>query len=380
MEERLIPFDRRTQRKHIFALRTRRQFLRQAIPLALFAAPAVCWLARYAETLLSSIVAKKAQTLRELAQERGIYIGTAAKVLQLQNEAQYRDTLSKEFDIITPELAMKFDAIHPQRYVYDFRAANTLVAFARKHAMQIRGHTLVWHKALPDWLTQGNFSNWELDDILQKHVETVIKQYRGQVQIWDVVNEAIGDNGQLRDTLWSQTLRPDYIDRAFHLAHEADPQARLFYNDYGGEGRGYKSDKIYELVRGLLKRNVPIHGVGLQMHVSLKHSPRIQDVISNMQRLTDLGLEVQVTEMDVAFLDDPRETAEKLVQQARIYHNTLSACLSVPNVTAFVMWGFSDRYYWIDQEKSADAPLIFNEFYQPKPAYYALKEAFLKSH
>ena len=246
--------------------------------------------------------------------------------------------------------------------------------------MQIRGHTLVWHKALPDWLTQGNFSNWELDDILQKHVETVIKQYRGQVQIWDVVNEAIGDNGQLRDTLWSQTLRPDYIDRAFHLAHEADPQACLFYNDYGGEGRGYKSDKIYELVRGLLKRNVPIHGVGLQMHVSLKHSPRIQDVISNMQRLTDLGLEVQVTEMDVAFLDDPRETAEKLVQQARIYHNTLSACLSVPNVTAFVMWGFSDRYYWIDQEKSADAPLIFNEFYQPKPAYYALKEAFLKSH
>ena len=198
MEERLIPFDRRTQRKHIFALRTRRQFLRQAIPLALFAAPAVCWLARYAETLLSSIVAKKAQTLRELAQERGIYIGTAAKVLQLQNEAQYRDTLSKEFDIITPELAMKFDAIHPQRYVYDFRAANTLVAFARKHAMQIRGHTLVWHKALPDWLTQGNFSNWELDDILQKHVETVIKQYRGQVQIWGITGNSETHSGPKR--------------------------------------------------------------------------------------------------------------------------------------------------------------------------------------
>jgi endo-1,4-beta-xylanase len=195
-----------------------------------------------------------------------------------------------------------------------------------------------------------------------------------------VVNEAMGDDGQLRDTFWSRRLGPDYIDQAFHLAHAADPQARLFYNDYGGEGRGYKSDKIYELVRRLLERRVPIHGVGLQMHVSLKKSPPIQDVISNLRRLTDLGLEVQVTEMDVAFLDDPRGTEEKLVQQARIYHDTLSACLSVPNVTAFVMWGFSDRYYWIDQEKSADAPLILNEFYQPKPAYYALKDALLESH
>jgi endo-1,4-beta-xylanase len=281
--------------------------------------------------------------------------------------------------MITPELVMKFDAIHPARDSYDFRAADTLVNYAAKNAMQVRGHTLAWHQALPAWLKTGTFSQQELQDIFNKHIQTVVTRYRGQIQQWDVVNEAIGDDGRLRDTFWLQKLGPGYIDQAFKLAHDANPQARLFYNDYGGEGRGYKSDQIYAMVQDMLKRNIPIHGVGLQMHVSLKYPPVLQDVICNMQRLTALGLEVQITEMDVALLDDPRGTDEKFQQQAHIYYNMLSACLSVPNVTAFVMWGFTDRYYWINQGTGLDAPLIFDESYQPKPAYYALRDLLMKS-
>lgn len=363
---------------------TRRQFLNRALRLTLYSVPAT-WLASCntsAPLPYKSVASHEIQevpTLRELAHARNIFIGTAVKVPQLQSERLYSQTLSREFDMVTPELVMKFDAIHPARDSYDFRAADTLVNYAAKNAMQVRGHTLAWHQALPAWLTTGTFSQQELQDIFNKHIQTVVTRYRGQIQQWDVVNEAIGDDGQLRDAFWLQKLGPGYIDQAFKLAHDANPQARLFYNDYGGEGRGYKSDQIYAMVQDMLKRNIPIHGVGLQMHVSLKYPPVLQDVIFNMQRLTALGLEVQITEMDVALLDDPRGTDEKFQQQAHIYYNMLSACLSVPNVTAFVMWGFTDRYYWINQGKGLDAPLIFDESYQPKPAYYALRDLLMKS-
>src|SRR5205085_2625309 len=123
--------------------------------------------------------------------------------------------------------------------------------------------------------------------------------YRGRVNIWDVVNEALNDDGTLRNSLWLQVIGPDYIDWAFRWAHEANPQAQLYYNDYGGEGLGPKSDAIYNLVKGLLRRGVPINGVGLQMHVSIDDYPKPQDVLANMQRLAALGLKVQITEMDV---------------------------------------------------------------------------------
>lgn len=279
--------------------------------------------------------------------------------------------------MVTPEVSLKFSETEPQRDVYTFAKADSIVAFAQAHQMQVRGHNLVWYTDLPAWLTNGNFTRDELIAILRNHIMTEVTRYRGQVSIWDVVNEAIGDDGTMRDSIWLRGIGADYIDMAFQWAHQADPQARLFYNDYGGEGLGRKSDAIYALVKGLLARGVPLDGVGLQMHISLDRSPNPQDVLANMQRLTALGLEVQITEMDVKTQDDARPMQAKMTVEAQLYSEMLQTCLSVTRCTAFVMWGFTDAHTWIPAYTGhPDYPLIFDASYHPKPAYYTLMQVF----
>ena len=312
-------------------------------------------------------------TLRSLAQAHNFYIGTTVSVGALQKEQQYRDLLATEFNMVTPEVSMKFDATEPERGHYNFTEGDTLVAFAQAHNMQVRGHNLVWYMALPSWLTTGHFTRDELMSILHTHILAEVSHYRGVVNIWDVVNEAINNDGSFRDSIWSRGIGPDYLDLAFRWAHEANPQARLFYNDYGGEGLGQKSNAIYDLVAGMIKRGVPINGVGLQMHVSVDRYPPPQDVLANMRRLAALGLEVQITEMDVKIQDDPRPMQVRLAAEAQIYRDLLSTCLAVEQCTAFVMWGFTDRHSWIPAATGhPDAPLIFDASYRPKPAFFAL--------
>jgi endo-1,4-beta-xylanase len=311
-------------------------------------------------------------TLRSLAQARGIAIGTAVNTQALQSDSQYRDILSQQFNTITPENAMKIMAIQPERDLYSFKDGDAVVAFAKENTMQVRGHVLAWgaHSTIPLWLTNGKFSRSTLMAILRDYIHTVVSHYRGQVNTWDVASEALD-----ADNFWMDKIGPDYIDWAFRWAHEADPQARLFYNDYESEELSKKSsDQIYNLVKGLLQRGVPIDGVGLEMHLSLgKQLPMPQEVLTNMKSLADLGLEVQITEMDVQIHGASGTMQEKLAQQASAYRDILGACLSVTKCTAFVMWGFSDRYSWIPSFTGhPDAPLIFDESYHPKPAYCAL--------
>jgi endo-1,4-beta-xylanase len=297
----------------------------------------------------------------------------------LQDEGQYRDLLAREFNMVTPEVSMKFDATEPQRNAYTFEEGDVLTAFAKMHNMQVRGHNLVWYMALPPWLIAGNFSRDEIMAILSKHILTEVSHYRGQVNIWDVVNEAINNDGSLRDSIWLRGIGPDYLDLAFRWAHEANPEARLFYNDYSGEGLGQKSNAIYNLVKGMIRRGVPISGVGLEMHVSLDAYPHPSDVLANMKRLAALGLEVQITEMDVRIQGDTRPMQTRLDAEAQIYHDMLGVCLAVKQCTAFVMWGFTDRHSWIpDATGHPDAPLIFDGAYRPKPAFYALVDVLNK--
>ena len=317
-------------------------------------------------------------TLRSLAQARHFYVGTTVNVDALSNEPVYSATLAREFNMVTPEVSMKFSETEPQPDVYTFAQADSIVAFAQAHQMQVRGHNLVWYTDLPAWLTGGTFTRDQLITILRDHIMTEVTRYRGQVNIWDVVNEALDDNGGLRDSIWLRGIGPQYIDMAFRWAHQANPQARLFYNDYGGEGAGRKSDAIYALVKGMLQRGVPIDGVGLQMHISLDRYPTPQDVLANMQRLTALGLEVQITEMDVKTQDDARPMAAKMAAEAQLYGEMLRTCLSVTRCTAFVMWGFTDAHSWIPAATGhPDYPLIFDAQYRPKPAYFALQQTLL---
>jgi endo-1,4-beta-xylanase len=315
-------------------------------------------------------------SLRSLAQARGIGIGAAVGPQFLREEPAYAETLGREFSMLTPENAMKFGLVHPEPDRYDFTDADYIVGFAEAHGMQVRGHTLVWHFQLPTWLTEGTWTRDELITILREHITTVVGHYRGRVAAWDVVNEAVGDDGPLRDTIWLRGIGPEYIDMAFRWAHEADPDALLFYNDYAGEGLGAKSDAIYALVQGLLERGVPIDGVGFQMHVSLRWSPQPQDVAANMERLGALGLQVHITEMDVAIQGAPGTVEERLAAQANIYRDMMDVCLGSSACKAFVTWGFTDRHSWIPLfTGNADAPLLFDESYRPKPAYYAIMDA-----
>lgn len=310
-------------------------------------------------------------SLRSLAQARGVLVGAAVAVEPLLGEPLYAETLAREFSVLTPENAMKFEPVHPGPDRYDFSAADAIVNFAEEHGSQVRGHTLVWHSQLPGWLTEGNWTRDELIQILQDHITTVVGRYRGRVAAWDVVNEAVADDGALRETIWLRGIGPEYLDLAFQWAHEADPDALLFYNDYGGEGLGRKSDAIYALVRDLQQRGVPIHGVGLQMHVGLNQFPAPQDVAANVDRLSTLGLQVHITELDVR-VEDPA-TEEALAEQARVYRDMLDVCLSAQNCKAFVLWGFTDRHSWIPYFFAGyDAALIFDQSYRPKPAYDAL--------
>lgn len=336
---------------------------------------ALMLLALVTTVTLSLASSTQPSSLRSIAQHRGISIGAAVDVSPLRNELTYKQVLASEFNTMTPENAMKFQPLQPARNTYHFTNADIIVAFAKANQMQVRGHTLVWHNQLPKWLTEGKFSREELLSILRDHIQTVVSHYRGQLLSWDVVNEAIAGDGSLRETIWLRGIGPEYIEMAFRWAHEVDPQVRLFYNDYGGEGLGKKSDAIFALVRDLRQRGVPIQGVGLQMHVSTVSAPKPEDVAANIQRLHSLGLEVHITEMDVKIQNGTGTLAEKFAVQARIYRDMLRVCLSASNCRAFVMWGFTDSHSWIPWvTKKPDAPLIFDKLYHPKPAYNALRE------
>ena len=300
-------------------------------------------------------------------------MGSAVSIRALNQDSLYRYKLSREFNLVTAENEMKFKHLNPEPHRFDFTETDCLLAFATAHQMKIRGHTLVWHNALPDWLIEGNWKRDELIAILRKYIKTVVRRYQGQIMVWDVVNEAIADDGTLRNSFWLEGIGPEYIEMAFRWAHEADPEAILIYNDFGGEGLNQKSDAIYQLAKSLLEKNVPIHGIGLQMHVRVDSPPSPQEVAKNMSRLADLGLEVQITEMDVRIRQP--FTAKDYEKQAQIYRSMLRTCLLAKNCNTFVTWGFSDRYSWIPSHfENWGVALLFDRTYQAKPAYYELLE------
>lgn len=306
-----------------------------------------------------------------------IWIGTAVLADPLQTDPRYAEVLAREFDMVTPEIAMKFEVLQPSRGEFDFRDADAIVQFAEQHQMRIRGHVLVWHEQLPAWLREGQFTREELISILHNHITTVVERYRGRVYAWDVVNEAIdpAKPNNLRDTLWLRGIGPEYIPLAFEWAHAADPDALLYYNDYGAEQPGPKFQAVQALIEELHTDGVPLHGVGLQTHVRVIDAPTQPEVETVLRHWQQLGLRADITEMDVQIQDGSGTYAEVLAQQAAVYRQVAQACRDVPMCQGFTTWGFTDRYTWIPQfTGNNDEPLLFDAEYQPKPAYSAVAD------
>ncbi|MDW8034205.1 MAG: endo-1,4-beta-xylanase [Nitrososphaerota archaeon] len=314
---------------------------------------------------------KKEPSLKSFAESCGIKIGTCVSYSPLKFDQNYTSILIREFNVITPENELKFEYVHPFRYTYNFRLADTIISFAEEHGIKVRGHCLVWHQQLPNWILRGDFTREELMEILRDHIYTVVRRYKGKIYAWDVVNEAIADDGSLRRSIWLEKIGPEYIELAFKWAHEADPDALLFYNDYGIEEINKKSNAVYELVKELRRKGVPIHGVGLQAHLVLDRPPDPESVARNIKRFEELGLIVEITEMDVRIREPV--SSEELSRQAEIYSDILKVYLSSSNPQAFIMWGFVDKYSWIQYTfPGYGAALIFDDYYKPKPAYYSL--------
>ena len=248
------------------------------------------------------------------------------------------------------------------------------MAFAEARSLPVKGHALVWHGDSPAWLEA--LPPAEARTALREHIRDTVTRYRGRIVAWDVVNEAIAENGGgLRDTVYLRKLGPGYIADAFRWAREADPGALLIYNDYGGEGLNRKSDDVYELVRDLMRQGVPIGGVGLQMHLDAASLPPAADVARNLRRLAELGLAVNVSEMDVRVARLTGDAPAKLAAQGRVYRDFVAACVAEPRCHAVTFWGFTDRHSWIDSFFGADDPLLFDEGYRAKPAYHGVMDA-----
>jgi endo-1,4-beta-xylanase len=311
-------------------------------------------------------------TLRQAAEPRGLLVGAAAFPEGLEDE-WYAHTLASQFNLLAPENAMKWEPIHPQPERWNFAPADRLVDFATRHRMQVFGHVLVWHQQLPGYVQ--DLAAYDLRRAMREHIRTLVGHYKGRVRGWDVVNEAVDDACGLRRTIFLDKLGEDYIARAFWTAHEADPDALLFYNDYGCDGLGPKSDRQFALLSTLRSQGVPVHGVGLQMHISARLKPRPEDVAANVRRLTDLGLRVHISEMDVRIRDLPGCWPHRLQVQAQTYGQILAACLREPGFDGIKFWGFTDRHSWIHQHFGADGPLLFDFDYRPKPAYLAVRDA-----
>nr|WP_294869871.1 endo-1,4-beta-xylanase [uncultured Pedobacter sp.] len=297
--------------------------------------------------------------------------------------------LLKEFNSITPENAMKMEAIHPREDFYFWRDADSIVNFAQNHRLMVRGHNLCWHEQVADWMFKDKDGHLVTKDVLLKrleeHITTVVKRYKGKIYAWDVVNEVIGDADDefIRNSLWYKICGEEYIAKAFEYAHAADPDALLFYNDYNTE-RPVKRDKIYRLLKKLIAQKVPIHGVGLQAHWSI-FEPSEKDLRDAIELYASLGLQIHLTELDMSIypwekykrqkkegdtdLLTPALEQKQADQYAKIFRIFREYRKHITSVT---FWNISDRYSWLDYYPvpgRKNYPLLFDQKLQRKRAY-----------
>ena len=310
------------------------------------------------------------QGLAELAQETGRYFGSATDNPNFSDPA-YLDMLSSaEFSSITVGNSQKWMYIQPSRGQFDYRAADQIVDFARTHGKEVRGHTLVWYAQLPSWVSA--VPQDQMLGVMRQHIDNEVRHFRGRVSHWDVVNEALNEDGSRRPNPFQDKIGDTYIAEAFRSARAADPVAKLYINDYNVEGKNAKSDSLYALVKSLKQQGVPIDGVGFQGHFALGGVPA--DLQQNLHRFADHGVDVAITELDVR-VPTPRSSA-KDAAQAQDYFAVTNACLAVPRCVGITTWDYSDRYSWIPEFfPGFGAALPWDENLVKKAAYQAVHDA-----
>lgn len=301
--------------------------------------------------------------------------GAALNPNLLKTNNLYNQIAGREFSSITSENHLKMHHVHPEQNRYDWSGGDALVNFAEQNRQRMHGHALLWHQAVPGWVRefQGDSTAWE--QLIKTHIQTVVEHYKDRIAAWDVVNEAFNDDGTLRKSIWLEHLGPDYVARCFRYAREADPNVKLFYNDYGQESSPKKLTAILAMAADFKRRGIPIDGIGLQMHTNIYHPA---DQIENaIQQTVATGLLVHLSELDVRINPGkkpeltPTESLwqrqkEKFASIVRTYKTVVPK----EQQHGITLWNISDGDSWIPNFcKCPDYPLPFDQKYAKKPAY-----------
>ncbi|MFC0772009.1 endo-1,4-beta-xylanase [Terrimonas alba] len=330
-------------------------------------------------------------------QEKGLkdyykdYFTTGVAVSPRALQTDEASLIVQQFGSMTPENAMKMGPIHPEENKYNWAGGDSIAAFAKRNNMKLRGHTLCWHNQTPRWFfttaTGDTVTKEVLLQRLKEHITTVVTRYKDVIYAWDVVNEVISDNPNefYRNSALYRICGEEFIAKAFEYAHTADPKALLFYNDYN-EINPVKRDKIFKLVKGLKDKGVPIHGVGLQGHWSI-YEPTEEVLTATLEKFKGLGLQAQVTELDISVYPkehsrrerksedaDANYTAEREAKQVEMYKMLFRVFRNYKNVlTSVTFWNISDRTSWLDNfpvPQRKDYPLLFDKELKPKKAFW----------
>jgi endo-1,4-beta-xylanase len=334
----------------------------------------------------SSLVDVQGIPLRDRAAVKKLIYGAAATRSKLSSDAKFADCFTRECGILVPEVELKWDVLRPNIDRFNFAPGNWLFEFTHTHKMLMRGHTLVWHDALPPWFPElVNRNNAE--QILLKHIQTVVRHYAGKLHSWDVVNEAISPQDKrpdgLRNSPWLKLLGPDYIDLAFHAASAADPNALLVYNDYGLDYDTHNGQTrraaVLNLLENLQAKGTPIHALGIQAHLYRYDTPCLnpEKLQKFLRQVASMGLKILITELDVTDKTLPKDLQVRDRMVAGIYEDYLNAVLEEPAVIAVLTWGLSDRYTWLANPDGVPArPLPLDSQFQRKLAWNAIARAF----
>ena len=348
---------------------------------------------------------KENQTLKDVF-KNDFHIGVALSIDQiLGKEPKTIEIVEKHFNSITPENILKWEEVHPEPNRYNFEAVDRFVEIGEKNKMHIIGHTLVWHMQTPDWVFQDEtgkpLSRDALLERMKDHIFTIMGRYKGRIHGWDVVNEAISEDGQLRKSKWFEILGEDYITKAFEYAHQADPDAELYYNEYDYEIQS-KCAGVVRLIKNLKSKGVHIDGVGIQGHWFVEW-PSIEDIENQISALSNLDVDLMITELDVSVLPFyavdsevvdissfspelqkkhnpyPKDLPESIQQNlAKRYAELFSLFLKHrEKFSRVTFWALHDGQTWRNYHPisgRSDYPMLFDRNFKPKPALDSIIE------
>ncbi len=338
----------------------------------------------------STLVAEEQQQEKGLKDYYAGYFPMGVAVAPGTIQGESAELLKKEFNSITPENVMKMGPIHPEKDRFNWEYADAMAEFARENDLKMRGHALVWHQQTGGWIFEDeNGNKVDREELLKRmktHIDSVVGRYKGTIYAWDVVNEAISDKPDelLRKSEWLEIIGEDFIAKAFEYAHAADPDAKLYYNDYNAI-IPEKRDRIYKMLKNLVENDVPIDGVGIQGHWSI-YGPSEEELRKALDMYSSLGLDVQITELDVSLYPWEKEQRERRPEdvdeftpeleqrQIEAYDMFFDVFRDYKDVlTGVTFWNLSDQYSWLDHypvEGRKNYPLLFDEDMQRKKAYF----------